>query len=105
MHASVILLVFGECEAETVTRREVSNYFREARSVVPGAVDAQGFAAGLLREVLGAPIEAHAQPAGDWFANRHKELEQRAQVCRQRTEDRVRANQNLFRRGAILIKD
>src|SRR5215510_3288659 len=104
MHASVILLVFSECEAETVTRREVPNYFREACAVVPGAVDTQGFAAGLLREVLGAPIEAHAQPAGDWFANRHEELKQRAQVCSQRTEDCVRANQNLFGGGAILIK-
>jgi hypothetical protein len=89
MHAAVVFFIFGQSKAQAVTRSQVADDLLQPRSVVPGAIDPQGLAAGLLREVFGAAVETDTEPAGHWFPDRHKKLEQRAQIGGERTERRI----------------
>src|SRR5262249_32867159 len=105
MHSAVVLFIFGEREAKTVPRGEITHNSRQTRAVILRSIDAQCFASSLLGEIPGAPVETDAQPAGQRFSDRHQEFEECAKIRRERTERRIRANQNLFSGITIFIED
>src|SRR5262249_6232730 len=104
VHATVVVLLFRQRKAQTVTRSQVADDAREASTVVFHTSHLNCLATRLLRQKLGAAVQTQPHPTRNRFADRHQKLEQRAQLHRQRVEDHVIANQDLLRRVTILEK-
>src|SRR5205814_9763450 len=80
VHSSVVFLLFGESESQTVPCHEITNDLFKTGAVIADTIDPDRLAATLLRQPFGAAVETDTHPSGYRLADRQKKFEECAQI-------------------------